>query len=71
LGSIHVSKDVVYANDNVVISSIYQVASSGPQGLHWMVNNGMYQIVDESLVRNSKDTVLTPGMDVFVANCVF
>jgi hypothetical protein len=33
LGSIHVSKDVAYENNNVVINSIYQVPSFGPQGL--------------------------------------
>jgi hypothetical protein len=31
LGLVHVSKDVVYKANNVVISSIYQVSSSGPQ----------------------------------------
>jgi hypothetical protein len=30
LGSFHVSKDVVYKDNNVVISSIYQVPSFGP-----------------------------------------
>jgi hypothetical protein len=30
LGSIHVSKDVAYGDNNVVISSIYQVPSSIP-----------------------------------------
>jgi putative sterol carrier protein len=34
LGSIHVSKDVVFGDNNVFISSIYQlVPSFGPQGL--------------------------------------
>jgi hypothetical protein len=60
LGSIHVSKDVACGHNNVVINSIFQlVPSSGPRGLQWMVNNGMYQIVGESLVRNSQDIVLT------------
>jgi putative sterol carrier protein len=40
LGSIHVSKDAMYKDNNVVISSIYQVPSSGRQGLQWMVSNG-------------------------------
>lgn len=40
VGSIHVSKDVVYKNKNVVINPIYQVPSFGPQGLQWMVSNG-------------------------------
>jgi hypothetical protein len=30
LGSIQVSKDVVYKGNNVVISSIYQIPSFGP-----------------------------------------
>jgi hypothetical protein len=33
LGYVHVSKDVAYGDNNVVINSIYQVPSSGPQGL--------------------------------------
>jgi hypothetical protein len=33
LGSVHGSKNVVYEDNNVVISSIYQVPSSGLQGL--------------------------------------
>jgi hypothetical protein len=33
LGYVHVPKDVAYGNNNVVINSIYQVPSSGPQGL--------------------------------------
>jgi hypothetical protein len=33
LGSVHVSKDVAYKNNNVVISSICQVPSFGRQGL--------------------------------------
>jgi hypothetical protein len=53
LGSVHVSKDVVYGNNNVVINSIYQVPSSSPQGLQWMVNNGKYRTIGESLVKNS------------------
>ncbi len=35
-----------------------------------MVSNDRYQIVGESLVKNSQDTVFTLGMATFVANCV-
>jgi len=31
---VHVSKDVAYVQNNVVISSIYQVPFTGTQGLH-------------------------------------
>ncbi len=71
LGLVHVSKDVLYGNNNVVISSIYQFPSFGPQGLHWMVNNGRYRTIGESLVKNSQDIVLTSGMDASIVNCVF
>jgi hypothetical protein len=36
-----------------------------------MVNNGMYQTIGESLVRNWHDTILTPGTIASIANCVF
>jgi hypothetical protein len=71
LGSVHVSKDVAYIDNNVVMSSIYQVPSFGPQGLQWMVSNGKYQIVGESLVGNSQDIFLTSSTTTFIVNCVF
>ncbi len=71
MGLVHVSKDVMYGDNNVIISSIYEVPSFGPQGLQWMVNNGRYQTIGESLVQNSQDIIFTPGMIVSIANCVF
>jgi hypothetical protein len=53
------------------MSSIYQVPSFGPQGLQWMVSNGKYQIVGESLVGNSQDIFLTSSTTTFIVNCVF
>ncbi len=44
LGLVHVFKNVVYAENKVVINSIYQVPSSSTQGLHWMVNVRKYQM---------------------------
>jgi hypothetical protein len=71
LGSVHVSKDVACGENNVVISSIYQlVPSSGPQGLQWMVENGMYQTIGKSLVRSSQDAVFTSSTTTSIVNCV-
>jgi len=46
---VHVSKDVVYVQNNVVINSIYQVFFVGAQRLHCMVNVGRYRTIGESL----------------------
>jgi hypothetical protein len=42
LSSIHISKHFAYIENNVVINSIHQVASSSLQRLHWMVNIDKY-----------------------------
>jgi hypothetical protein len=66
--SVHASKNVVYVENNVVSSSIYQVPSYCVQGLHWMVNVGKYWIVRESLLMNFQNIVLIPNKVMFVAN---
>jgi hypothetical protein len=72
LGSIHVSKDVAFGDNDVVIDSIYiLIPSSSPQGLYWMVNNGIYRSVGESLVNNSQDIVITMGTVTSIINYDF
>jgi hypothetical protein len=66
--SVHASKDVIYVENNVVSSSIYQVLSYGAQGLHWMVNVGKYWIVNESLLKNFQNIVFMPNKATFVTN---
>jgi hypothetical protein len=70
LNSVHVLKDVAYVENNVVINSIYQVASSGLQRLYWMVNIDRCWIVGKSLVANYQDIVFTLGAIVFMASDV-
>jgi hypothetical protein len=63
-----VLKDVAYVENNVVVNSIYQVASSGPPRLHWMVNIDMYWIIGKSLLMNYQDIVFTLGTIVSMGN---
>ncbi len=44
---------MLFVQNNVVIHSIYQTFFAGAQELHWMVDVGRYQIVGESLQKNS------------------
>jgi hypothetical protein len=55
---------------NVVINTTYQVASFGPQRLHWMVNIDRYWIVGKSLLTNYQDIVFTLGTIVSMASDV-
>jgi hypothetical protein len=66
----HVSKDVIYGENKVVISSIYQVPCSIVHGLHWMVNVGRYRIASESLLKNYQDMVLMLGTIRSITNVV-
>lgn len=68
--SIHVSKDVAYGENKLVISSIYQVPSFIVHGLHWMVNVGRYRIDGENILKNSQDMVITFDTIGSIANGV-
>lgn len=52
-GSLHVSKDISYTENNIMLSYIYQVLDVNSKGMFWMVTNGRYQIVDEHAFNNS------------------
>jgi hypothetical protein len=41
-GYVHVSKDVVYVEDNVVLSFVYQVSNVNLVGMFWTITNGRY-----------------------------
>jgi hypothetical protein len=40
------------------------------QGRHWVVGNGCYHIVGDSLTHNSQETILVLGMTCFVVKVV-
>ncbi len=67
-GSIHVSKDDVYDEINVVKNSLYQESISNPNGVHWDVKVGRYRIVGNNLIQCSQGTILTPWTATSVAN---
>ncbi len=67
-GSMHVSKDVSYRDDNFALNSIYQVSDVNPRGMFWFVTNGKYQIVGENVCNNPQDNVVTPNTTTSMAN---
>jgi hypothetical protein len=69
-GSLHVSKDIYYAKDNVVLSYVYQVLDVNLGGMFWTINKARYQIICENVLNNSQDIVLTSGTTTLVANIV-
>jgi hypothetical protein len=69
-GCLHVSKDVYYAKDNVVLSYVYQVPDVNPGGMFWTINKARYWIIGKNVLNNSQDTVLTLGTTTSVANIV-
>lgn len=69
-GFLHDFKDVSYAKNNIVLSSIYQVLNVNFEGMFWMVTNGKYRIVDEHAFNNFQDIVLTLGRTTLMANIV-
>jgi hypothetical protein len=50
-GSIHVSGDHAYYDNNVVKNSIYQEFVSNPNGVHWDVKAWRYKIVGDNLIQ--------------------
>ncbi len=66
----HVSKDVSYKDNNIVLSYVYQVLNVNPRGMFQIVTNGRYQIIDENVLNNSQDNVVTLGTAASMANIV-
>ncbi len=67
-GSIHVSRDDVYDDNNVVKNSIYHESISNPNGVHWDVKARRYMIVGNNFIQCSQGTIFTPGIIAFVVN---
>ncbi len=66
----HVSKDVSYRDDNIILSFIYQVLDVNHGGMFWTITNDRHQIVDENVFNNYQNIVLTLGIVTLVANIV-
>ncbi len=69
-GSLQVSKDLSYVEDNIILSSVYQVFNVNSKGMFWTVTNDRYQIVSKHAFNNYQDIVLTLGMATSMANIV-
>ncbi len=67
-GFVHLSKNVSYLKDNIVLSFVYQVLDVNPTRMFWIIINGRYQIIDKHAFNNSQDIVLTPSTIPSVAN---
>jgi hypothetical protein len=67
---VHVSKDVSYRDDNIILSFIYQVLDVNHGGMFWTITNDRHQIVDENVFNNYQNIVLTLGIVTLVANIV-
>jgi len=69
-GSLHVYKDVSYAEDNIVLSYVYQVLTVNFKWMFWIVPNGKYWIIIDHVFNNSHDIVLTLGTNASVVNII-
>jgi hypothetical protein len=69
LGSLHISKDVLYDFNNLVSSSFYQISTTS-QGHEWVVGYGRYRIVGDNLNHNYQDTILTLRIASFVVKII-
>jgi hypothetical protein len=54
MGTVHVSKDKMYDDNNNVIRSIYQVPVLGDFGLEWKVNAERFKIIAKDLTKSSE-----------------
>lgn len=65
LGSLHISKDVTYDENNVT-SSKYNVPTFGMHGKVWFVDVGSYKIIHDNLPKISQKTMLTLRTTMYV-----
>ncbi len=68
--SLHISKDVLYDSNNLVSSLLYQIPTTSSQGHQWDLSYDQYRIIGDSLIHNSQDTILMPGIACFVVKIV-
>jgi hypothetical protein len=69
-GSLHVSKDVFYVEDNIILSYFCQVLDVNLGRMFWIVTNGRYLIIGKNVLNNSQDNILTPSTITSMANIV-
>ncbi len=69
-GSLHISKDVSYVENNFVLSFVYQVPDVNFEGMFWIITNGRYQIVSKHSLNNFWDIVLTSDIVISMENIV-
>jgi len=47
----HVSNDVSY-EDDIILSSMYQVPNVNSRGMFWIITNGRYRIIRKNVHKN-------------------
>jgi hypothetical protein len=65
-GFSHISKDVLYDFNNLVLNSLYQIPNTSSEGCQWVVDCGQYCIVGGNLSDNFQDTILMSRIVCFV-----
>jgi hypothetical protein len=66
----HVSKDVFYEDNNIVLNFVYQVPDVNLKGMFWIVTIGKYWIVGKKVLNNFQGNVVTSGIAASVVNIV-
>jgi hypothetical protein len=60
LGFLHISKDVSYDYNNLVLNLVYQIPVTSSQGGQWVVGCSCYCIIGNSFTHNFQKTILMP-----------
>jgi len=66
----HVSKDVFYEDNNIVLNFVYQVPDVNLKRMFWIVTIGKYWIVGKKVLNNFQGNVVTSGIAASVVNIV-
>jgi hypothetical protein len=48
----HVFNNVYYEDDNIILSSMYQVPNVNSRRMFWIITNGKYRIINENVHKN-------------------
>ncbi len=70
LETMHTFKDNVYDDNNNVIKFVYQALVTTPQGLEWTLNTGKFNMIGETLPKNSWNIFLMLSTILFIANAI-
>ncbi len=71
LGSLHISKGVVYNANNNVSSLVYQMHVATGQGQQWVVSFRRYRVVGDNVYSHSQKTILTTRTTTSMVKAMF